>query len=865
MDMKYIKPKNLKENKSLFFLKLLLIKQRTDQVTDEAASDVIPVNSWFPQINFNRFVFLDIIRFPVQLIWLTIVCVLGTLKHKAFRRTKPVVVEKHNVLPETTSPLQRMLHRRALGRRDRSGSTRPVRKYFWDELGEKIISFGDHLTLFNTHKKRVFYVVVLSILALLIIGTPFNMVGQSIFVLLMLALSYMIRNSPGRMVNMVMISMSLIVSTRYMYWRFTHSLNLDKPIDLVWGVLLLLAEIYAYVFLVFGYFQSGWLRRRKITPLPEDTSLWPTVDVFVPTYNEPLDIVQTTIYAALKLDWPSSKLKIYLLDDGHRDAFKAFAQDIGIEYLSRPDNEFAKAGNLNYGLKHSHGDLIAVFDCDHVPTRSFLQVTVGGFLEDPKLFLVQTPHQFYSEDPFEKNLRNFRLIPNESELFYSLVQKGNDFWNATFFCGSCAVLKRAPLLEVGGIALETVTEDAHTSLRLHRLGYRSRYIDIPQAAGLSPESLSAFIGQRMRWSRGMAQIFRIDNPLMGKGLSMMQRICYATSMLNFFSGIPRLIFLTAPLGFLFFHAYVILAPATTVVLYVLPHIVHSMIAKTRIQDGHRSNFFSEVYETVLSWYMAGPTTMALINPAKGKFNVTVKGQGIHRDFFDFQSATPYMIIIILNIAGIVAGVYRAKFGPDNELFSVFMNMVWALYNCFMLGSALFAAAEVRQIRVKHRIQINMTVLVHGRDGRCFIGETQNFSEGGAAILLGDRHGIQGLDHIWVTVRCANREKAFPCQVISSFDNGIRIQWAFESEEQRREFIQFTFGRANIWLYWTDHIQIEHPFLGLSKLVTLGSLGYLRMFQRIPGVLTLAKISLKLYRFIKSLLPITPKHLEYLWK
>lgn len=863
--MKYIKPNNFKENNFLSFLRLLLIKRKIAQGTDDATADAMQVNTWFPQINFNRFKFIDIVRFPVQLIWISVVVVLGSLKHKAFWRTKSFTKTVKNTLPEADSLLQRQRLAHPSRYRDLNGLETSNHRHWWDRLGQKLVNYGDKLSIFDTHLKRTVYFVIICILALLIISTPFNMVGQSLFVLLMLALSYMIRNSPGRMVNMIMISMSLIVSTRYMWWRFTHSLNWDKPIDLLWGILLLLAEIYAYIFLVFGYFQSGWLMRRHIISLPKDTNLWPTVDIFIPTYNEPLDIVQTTVYGALKLDWPSTKLQIYLLDDGHRDAFRVFAQEAGIVYLSRPDNEYAKAGNLNYGLKHSQGDLIAVFDCDHVPTRSFLQVTVGGFLQDPKLFLVQTPHQFYSADPFEKNLGNFRLIPNESELFYSLVQKGNDFWNATFFCGSCAVLKRAPLLEVGGIALDTVTEDAHTSLKLHRLGYHSSYIDIPQAAGLSPESLSAFIGQRMRWSRGMAQIFRIDNPLAGKGLSFMQRICYATSMLNFFSGIPRLIFLTAPLGFLFFHAYVILAPATTVLLYVLPHMIHSMIAKTRIQDGHRSNFFSEVYETVLSWYMAGPTTMALINPAKGKFNVTIKGEGVHRDFFDFHSATPYIIIIILNIAGIVAGFYRAKSGPENELFSVCMNMGWALYNCFMLGSALFVAAEVRQIRAKHRIQINMTVMVHGLDGRCFLGKTQNFSEGGAAILLGDLHGIKVLDHIWVTVRCAKREKAFPCQVLTSFDNGIRIQWAFENERQRREFIQFTFGRANIWLYWTDHIQIEHPFLGMTKLVTVGALGYLRMFQKIPGVPLMIRILLKSYRFIKSLLPITPKHLEYLWK
>jgi cellulose synthase (UDP-forming) len=96
-------------------------------------------------------------------------------------------------------------------------------------------------------------------------------------------------------------------------------------------------------------------------------------------------------------------------------------------------------------------------------------------------------------------------------------------WDATFFCGSCAVIRRGPLDEIGGIAVETVTEDAHTSLRLHRRGHTSAYMRIPQAAGLATESLSAHIGQRIRWARGMVQIFRLDNPLFGKGLKLAQR------------------------------------------------------------------------------------------------------------------------------------------------------------------------------------------------------------------------------------------------------------------------------------------------------------------------------------------------------
>ena len=135
-----------------------------------------------------------------------------------------------------------------------------------------------------------------------------------------------------------------------------------------------------------------------------------------------------------------------------------FAADVGVGYITRNDNKHAKAGNLNHALTLTQGELICVFDCDHVATRVFLQATVGGFLKDPMLALVQTPHYFYSPDPFERNLSVGRNIPNEGMLFYGPIQQGNDNWNATFFCGSCAVIRREALAQIGYIGEQTPGE-----------------------------------------------------------------------------------------------------------------------------------------------------------------------------------------------------------------------------------------------------------------------------------------------------------------------------------------------------------------------------------------------------------------------
>ena len=389
--------------------------------------------------------------------------------------------------------------------------------------------------------------------ACVVVATPLSLMWQAVAAVSMVVAALVARRFPGHSWSLAMVVLSLMASTRYLYWRVTETLPIGPGFD-AWDLFLasglLFAELYAYVILVFGYIQTAWPLGRKPQPLPDDPERWPTVDVFIPTYNEPLKVVRPTVLAALALDWPRHKLNVYVLDDGRRPEFKAFCAEVGVEHITRTDNKHAKAGNINAALKKTSGEYVAIFDCDHIPTRSFLQLTMGTLVADRDVSLVQTPHHFFSPDPFERNLGTFRRVPNEGELFYGLIQDGNDFWDASFFCGSCAVLRRTALEEIGGIATETVTEDAHTSLRMHSRGWKSAYINIPQAAGLATESLSAHVGQRIRWARGMAQIFRVNNPFLLPGLKWGQRICYANAMLHFFYGLPRIIFLTSPLGYL---------------------------------------------------------------------------------------------------------------------------------------------------------------------------------------------------------------------------------------------------------------------------------------------------------------------------
>ncbi len=662
---------------------------------------------------------------------------------------------------------------------------------------------------------------------LLVAMTPLDMQTQLLFGASLFALALLMNRLPGKLVTQALALLSMAVSTRYLYWRITVTYNADYSLEVALGAVLLGAEMYAYLMLLLGYFQAAAPLPRKPAPLPQNLDHWPTVDVFIPTYNEPLEVVRATVLAACAMDWPREKMHVYLLDDGRRDLFRAFAAQAGVGYIIRPDNRHAKAGNLNHALGKSRSEYVAIFDCDHVPTRSFLQVCMGWFLVDKKLALVQTPHHFYSPDPFERNLDTFRTLPNEGELFYSLIQPGLDAWNAAFFCGSCAVLRRSALEEVGGIATETVTEDAHTALKLHRRGFRSAYLRIPQAGGLATESISAHVGQRIRWARGMAQIFRLDNPLLGRGLTLAQRLSYLGAMLHFFYGIPRLIFLVAPLTYALFDLHIFNALPILALAFGLPHLAHSVIANSRIQGAFRHSFWSEVYETCLAFYIAIPTTVALLTPGKGKFNVTAKGGRIDHAYFERRIAAPYLVLGALNLLGFAIGATRLWRGTG-ETDVLLINLVWTGYNLLILSASVAVAWEQRQVRSSPRMAVKLPAMlrVGARALRC---RTIDLARGGASIAISSKRELGKGEPVVLSIFHDAEEMPLPAAVVEQHGGVLRIKFEPLDLAQESGLVRALFCRADSWISWREG-ERDRPLAALGSIATRG----LRNFGHLLG-------------------------------
>ncbi len=617
-------------------------------------------------------------------------------------------------------------------------------------LVERIPHTFDQILQWLTRSQLLLLIVSLLMLLMPLITARPAIWQQGVVAILLIAVGrialQMEEHKPSKKISeyihLFLTLLSIVTTLRYLHYRASYTLNFDDWINGTFSFLLFAAELYAICTLVLAYFQTLKIKERQ----PIDLSLypqeqWPKVDIYIPTYNEDVEIVRKTTLAALALDYPDEKRRVYVLDDGRAEKYKArreelrqMCEELGALMLTRDNNDHAKAGNINTAFKRTDGDLVLILDCDHIPAKQILMQTVGFFF-NPKVAFVQTPHWFYNPDPFERNLLTGGKIPVGNELFYKVLQKGNDFWNAAFFCGSAAVIRKEYALQIGGIATETVTEDCHTAFRLHSLGYESIYYDKIMVAGLAPEKFSSYVGQQVRWARGMAQILRLENPLLNPklNLTIAQRLCYFSATSHFFYGFPRLMYAVAPPLFLLFGINSVKGLGLETLFYALPHIFLGMQTNHIPYKHVRFSFWNEIFEFAMSFQAGIVTLLALINPKLGSFNVTDKGLSVTKRSFDFDSVRYLVIIAAVACASLLAVPFWLILSPEDTQ-AVLINAFWCIFNLFLLLAAILVAFEQPQLRRAHRLPRKLTAVIHSA-GQSWTGQTVDVSESGTQILL----------------------------------------------------------------------------------------------------------------------------------
>ncbi|MGK7953929.1 MAG: glycosyltransferase, partial [Crocosphaera sp.] len=348
----------------------------------------------------------------------------------------------------------------------------------------------------------------------------------------------------------LIVTILITLTFRYLYWRSLSTLNFSTFTNGVFSILVFVIELCFVLAIILQLYLS--LNTKNRSYQADQVSLdvinhkfTPSVAILITTYNEPLFIVRRTILGCQNINYTHKN--IYLLDDGKREEMEELTKELGCNYITRNNNNYAKAGNLNNALTQINEELVAIFDADFIPCSKFLTRTVG-FFQNAKIALVQTNQNFYNNDPVARNLGLENQLTDEVEIFSRHYQVIRDSIETMVCYGSSFIVRKSYLDTIGGFVKESVSEDYYTGIKLSAKGYKCIYLDEKLSAGLAPENISGRLLQRLRWSRGTLQAFFIDaNPLTIPGLTFIQRLAHFEGILQWFAEIPRILFLLFPL------------------------------------------------------------------------------------------------------------------------------------------------------------------------------------------------------------------------------------------------------------------------------------------------------------------------------
>ena len=408
-------------------------------------------------------------------------------------------------------------------------------------------------------------------------------------------------------------------------------------------VLLVVAELFNAVQALGFWWTVGRQRPPRHVPW---TGRPPDVDVLIPVYNEPVDVVEPTVAAATRLR--GARVHVALLDDGDRAEMEALAARHGVRYIRRPTHEGAKAGNINHALGRTSSPFVAIFDCDHVPRLRFLERTLGR-LVDRRVALVQTP-QYYA------NARRGGVAAAswaQQALFFGPIARGKDARGAMFCCGTNMVFRRAALDDVGGFPTRSVTEDFELSVVLHERGWRTEYVPEVLALGLGPEDMASYVSQQHRWARGCLSALPA---ILRARLPTRLRLQYLLSSMFFLSGWTALVYLLLPVIRITTGAQPLAgSSADQFLLHFAPYFGLALLAVGVAGAGTYT--FAAFSLTFATFWIHIHASIAVLRGRPGTFVVTPK----HGDTgLQLRAVWPTLLMLVALAAAAVLGLTRDR-------------------------------------------------------------------------------------------------------------------------------------------------------------------------------------------------------------
>lgn len=513
-----------------------------------------------------------------------------------------------------------------------------------------------------------------------------------ISVLSMLIIFILLRKTTSKLLILI----SVITSVVYIGWRFT-TIPFNNIISTALGILLLIAETLGFIqFLIFCLVSSN--EPQKTTFDISRTSL-PTIDIIIPTYGEPVELLRKTLATVLSLKYEKGKKEIYLCDDGKRKEVKELCDKFNVHYVVRYDNSHSKSGNINNCLKVAKGELMVVFDADMMPKSNFLLKLVPYFF-DEKVGFVQAPQTFYNADIFQKAFG--KNIPSEQDFFMRDVQPRRSGLNSAIHVGTNAMFRRKCIDEIGGYPTFSITEDIAVGMMIQALGYDMVYVNECLVLGLHPTNLRDFLGQRDRWCRGNLQLLKYKNPLFQKGLNWKQKLVYFDGVFFWYTSLIKLLFVIAPMLSLITGTFFIDAPIESLVIFFIPYYVSQYIVFTTAYSKTRSMLWANIYEMIMCPYLAYSCLKQLFFSNDLVFKVTNKDKNAENKFY-LKEIMPHLILITLTLLASILGTLKLLDGTVTPTVFI-VNIVWLLYNLLPMVLAIKLGKE-REDEVTNEVVI----------------------------------------------------------------------------------------------------------------------------------------------------------------
>lgn len=628
------------------------------------------------------------------------------------------------------------------------------------------------------------------------------------------------------------VALLTLLAAHYLVWRVGSTLNLATPLAATISIAALVAEL---MLLGTSFLQLGFSLWPHL-PLPEpsaDPEHWPSVDVLVPSYGEPPELIERCLRGCLALDYPSHS--VWLLDDSGRHELQGVCRRLGVHYLAREERRHAKAGNLNHALQHCTGELIAVFDADVVPLTPFLRRTAALFA-DPAMGFVQTPQSYMNADPVMRNLRLERWLMPDEESFYRWIEPSRDAVGAVVCAGTSFVMRRSALEAVGGFETGTPSEDLATGIRLTAAGYRNHFLPEKLSAGLAPFTAAAMARQRCRWASGTVQTLRTGaNPLTIPGLNPLQRLAYLEGIAHWFNVLPQLLVVLMPLSLGVLGLAPILVSGEGLLRHALPFYGAQLLLTRWLSGQARTPLLPELYRWIFLVPVAAAVASTLLDRPQ-RFRVTPKALASGRRIGPAKRLVlPLLFLLSLQLVAVV-NLLTPALGQALAPLSgatISISLVWAGLNILLLLLALRCCFDRPGLSEKPWFALQIACELVGRapsqatarEPQRFAAQVETISEAGVELRVVRGNAPEPTTDHPVDLRQAGTELTLqlpllpplPIEIQTQMGTRLGCTWWNLTDSQTEQLQTFLYRRPALWPVR------RAPFEPLALLVVLGRL------------------------------------------